>query len=99
MLSHPQFFQLKRLLKDNIREVECPCGIRFYTCNTRSIYHSNACRQQFFRLKKLELVEFEKVQEQQIETTEIKEIKEEDEKTINELIAKSQLYSNKLKAI
>ena len=95
MLSHPQFFQLKRLLKDNIREVECPCGIRFYTCNTRAIYHSNACRQHFFRIKQSEVANEEPSQEQ-VETTEIQQAENE---TLNLLFEKNKINANKLKSI
>lgn len=37
--------------KKKIFEMKCPCGETFYTYSKRSIYHNNACKQYFFRLK------------------------------------------------
>lgn len=60
MLSQSQFYKLQKLLNGNIRQVECPCGDTFFTLSTKAIYHSNSCRQRFFREKAISLAEINK---------------------------------------
>lgn len=95
MLTKDQFFQFRKLFKDTFREVECPCGIHFYTNNPRAIYHSNACRQYFFRNKQLEIPK-EEEQKQEVRTI---QLHEQNDITLKQLREKEKIYNNKLKAI
>lgn len=105
MLSQNQFSQLKKLLQGNIIEVECPCGVHFYTFSNRAIYHNGACKQKYFRAKQFNLIEeAEVIEEREVESkeTEHKESqtiqpKEKNNEKLNRLIEKGKLYTNKLK--
>lgn len=94
MLSHVQFSQIKKMLQGSLREVECPCGVHFYTCSTRAVYHNNACRQHFFREKNREGFDNGKISD-----VEIVKINDDNNETINQLIEKEKIYANKLKSI
>ena len=105
MLSQNQFSQLKKLLQGNIIEVECPCGVRFYTFSNKAIYHNGACRQKYFRLKQFNLIEEAVViEERNVEPKEtehkepqIIQFKIKNNEKLNRLIQKEKLYTNKLK--
>jgi len=99
MLSHLQFSQLNRILQGNFREVVCPCGAVFYSFSPIAMYHNNACRQKYFRMKKSGVVG--KIENKIVEikiTKQEEQVQEPDnELLLNKLLEKNNQLTRKLK--
>jgi hypothetical protein len=97
MLSHIQFNQLKKMLENNTLH-EVICRAVFYSSSTSAKFHSNSCRQKYFRLRKLGVLENELIKDEP-KIVQLPEQVEEEQEILNQLIEKSKIYTNKLNAI